>query len=76
MNLTNLFRRYPELRQVLVNLKSGTAFRGVVFQRKGDYLVLKSAEIIQDRSQQAKKQPVDGEVMIFRADIDFIQVVN
>lgn len=71
----NFFQKYPELRQVLVNLKSGTAFKAVVFRRKGDYLVLKSAEIIQDRGQQAKKQPVDGEVMIFRADVDFIQVI-
>jgi small nuclear ribonucleoprotein (snRNP)-like protein len=71
----NFLQKYPELRQVLVNLKSGTAFKGVVFQRKSDYLVLKSAEIIQDRGQAAKKQPVDGEVLIFRADIDFIQVI-
>jgi small nuclear ribonucleoprotein (snRNP)-like protein len=71
----NLLQKYPELRQVLINLKSGTSFKGVIFQRKGDYLVLKNAEIIQDRGQAAKKQPVDGEVIIFRADVDFIQVI-
>lgn len=72
--LFDYFRPYPELRTVIVNLKSGTAFRGVVWRRRGPFVVLRKAELLR----QAERSPatsLDGEVLVQRADIDFIQVI-
>mgnify|MGYP001306426884 FL=1 len=73
--MMDLFRPYPVLRRVVVNLKSGTAFSGVVWQRRGEWLVLREAKILSDRGAKADQQ-VDGEVLVARADIDFIQVAG
>lgn len=77
MRLSNLFRPpYLELKQVIVNLKTGTAFRGVVYKQADGWLVLRSAEIVADRGKPlAGKAPaLDGEVLVMRGDVDFIQV--
>ena len=68
------WRPYPELKEVIVNLRSGTAFRGVVWQRRDGWLILRQAYLIQDRDQPAGRD-VDGEVLVRVGDIDFIQVV-
>lgn len=65
------FRPYPELKTVIVNLKSGTGFRGVLWRQAGPYLVLRNVEILQDR---AGGKAVDGEVLVKQVDVDFIQV--
>lgn len=70
-----LFRRYPELRTVIVNLRSGTAFRGVVWRHDGPYLVLRNVEMLSDRDTAARRA-VDGEVLVQRVDVDFLQVVS
>lgn len=63
---------YPFRYRVIVNLKNQTrAFRGVLWQETGGWLVLKHAEVLEDRS---APKPVDGEVLIERRDVDFIQV--
>lgn len=64
--------RYPVRRRVLVNLKEGRAFSGVLWQRQADYLVLRDARL---RNPGADPLPVDGEVLIYRADVSFIQVL-
>ena len=69
------FRAYPELKTGIVNLKSGTSFRGVVFKVAGAFLVLRNAEMIQDRDH-AERHVIDGEVIVKISDIDFIQVVD
>lgn len=71
MTFWDHFRPYPELKMVIVNLKSGSAFRGVVWQRRGPFMILRNAEIL--NGQAAKS--LDGEVLVQRADIDFIQVL-
>lgn len=78
MNLSAWFRPYVELKRVLLNLKSGTVFRGVVFQQVGPYLVLRSAEMLSDRGAAVKGNAlaVDGEVLVLRGDVDFIQVTG
>lgn len=78
MNLLDWFRPYPELKHSLVNLKSGTVFRGVVYRQTGAYLVLRNAEILEDRGTPVKRQPsiMDGEVLVAQADVDFIQVTG
>lgn len=68
------FRRYPELRTVIVNLRSGTAFRAVVWRHAGPYVVLREVEMLADRDNTARKA-VDGEIAVLRGDIDFIQVL-
>jgi small nuclear ribonucleoprotein (snRNP)-like protein len=54
---------------VVVSLKSGSAFRGVLFEADDRALVLKNAE----KSEAGKLIPVDGEVVVLRDDIDFLQ---
>lgn len=61
------------VRKVIVNLKSDKAFRGVLWRRTGEYLVLRDAELLKPRGEVAR---VDGEVMVYRADVEFIQVVG
>lgn len=73
--MIELFRPYPVLRRVIVNMKSGTAFSGVVWQCRGEWLVLRQAKILSDRGTKAD-QRVDGEVLVARKDIDFIQVAS
>ena len=67
-----LFDRYPTLRRVIVNTKTDRAFRGVLWQRRRGYLVLREAEILKRGVETAK---VDGEVVVPADNVDFIQVV-
>jgi len=73
MSIFDRIRRYPELKAAIINMKSGTVFKAVIWRREGPWMVLRSAEILQDRGNTAK-QAVDGEVCVMMADIDFIQV--
>jgi len=68
-----MLRLYPVLRTVVVNLKSGTVFRGVVWRKRFGYLILRNAEMIHGKGERI---PVDGEVLIERANVDFIQVMQ
>lgn len=67
--LKSLFRSYPELKTGIVNLKSDTAMRGVIYARSGDWYILRQAVLLPDN------KPIDGEVLIKKSDIDFIQIV-
>lgn len=62
---------YPTLSQGIVNLKSGKAFRGVIWQRKGGYLVLRNAELLKGKGETVE---IVGEVAIPERDIEFIQL--
>lgn len=59
-------------REVIVNLKTAKAFRGVLWSARGRYVVLRNATIIEN-GQQAE---VPGEVVIERSNVDFIQAVT
>ncbi len=65
--------RYPCLRQVIVNTRTERAFKGVLWQRRGGYLVLRNAELLKGRGEVV---PMDGEVLIDERSVDFIQVVG
>lgn len=67
-----IFTRYPVLKTVVVNLKTGSTFRGVLWKKRQGYVVLRNAEMLRGK---AESVPVDGEVMIDSANVDFIQVV-
>lgn len=64
--------RYPELRRIVLNTKTGKAFRGVLWQRRRGYVVLRNAQLLKARGETV---PMDGEVVIEVANIDFIQVL-
>lgn len=57
---------------IIAALTTGRTFRGVLFETRGELIVLKNAELIDDE----RIIPVDGTVVIDRAKIEFIQVVN
>lgn len=59
-------------RTVLVNLTTGRAFRGVLFEVRGDLLVLRNAELINEDG----VVPVEGSVVLERRLVEFIQVVG
>lgn len=68
-----MFETYPTCRKGIVNLKGGTTLRGVIWKRRRGYLILRSAELLR-----ARETPVamDGEVLVYERDIDFIQLVG
>jgi len=68
-------RPYPELKTAIVNLSSGTAFRAVIWRRTGPFIVLRNAEMLQDRGSN-ERHVVNGEVVVKLSDIDFIQVIG
>lgn len=57
-------------RPVLVNTKNGDAFKGTLWKTRGSILVLRAAVLMQRNVE----TPIDGEVVIFRDNVSFIQV--
>jgi small nuclear ribonucleoprotein (snRNP)-like protein len=66
-------RAYRDLvaKRLIVNLKSDKAFAGILWTDSKDLLVLRDATLLEH----GKEASVDGEVVIERANIDFIQVL-
>jgi len=62
-------------KEVLAQLHSGKAFRGVVWERNGDFLVLRAATLY-DPEVPDDPQPLDGEVMIHRAEVEYYQLIG
>jgi hypothetical protein len=56
---------------VLVNLDDGRAFAGILYSRRGPLLILRQARLIEPGSEPIA---VDGEVIVERSRISFIQV--
>lgn len=56
-------------RAVMVTLKSGASFKGVLTDADAHALVLKGAEAVG-----AEVVPVDGELIVLRADVDYMQL--
>ena len=67
-----LFDRYPVLRRVIVSTKTDKSFRGVLWQRRRGYLVLRKAQLLKGRGEVV---PMDGEILILSENIDFLQVL-
>lgn len=65
-------RAYRDLvaRRVVVNLTTGKAFHGVIWSEQRELLVLRDVTLLED----GQETRVDGEVVIERDRIDFIQV--
>lgn len=58
--------------QVVVTVKDGTAFSGVMFDEDGKVIVLRNVEAI-GVGDNKTNLPLDGEVLILLADVAFIQ---
>ncbi len=65
--------RYPVLRRVIVTTKTERSFRGVLWARRGTYLVLREVEVLRGRGETL---PLPGEVLIDTANVDYMQVVS
>ena len=59
-------------RRVVVNLLSGRAVEGVLVRQTGPLLHLKDARL---HEPEAGSAPMDGEVVIERSQVDFIQAM-
>lgn len=66
-----MFRRL-KLKAVVVNLKSGEAFQGVLWRKRGGLIVLRNARLLGEDESRA----VDGEVVIERDNVAFYQVIR
>lgn len=73
MGLTNTYKRLTYSKRVIVNLHSGKAFRGYLSSAKGSVIILKQAELIEPG---AEVVSVQGEVLIERSNIDFVQIIG
>jgi hypothetical protein len=63
---------YPERRKVIVNTKDDRALRGLLWERNHEYLLLKSAELLEG---DARPIPMDGDVIIYKSDVSWLQVL-
>lgn len=61
-------------RTVIVTLKTGHAFQGVLYQGDGDALVLRNTEAL-GVGERGANVTVDGELLVLRPDVAFIQIV-
>lgn len=62
-------------RLVMVNMKTGRAFRGIVWSWGilSETMVLKKAEVIRAGGEVVN---MDGELILFKRDVDFVQVLR
>lgn len=60
-------------KKVVVNLHSGKAFVGVLWARRGPLIVLRNVTMHEPGTPPA---PVDGEVVVERSQVEFIQVTG
>lgn len=60
-------------RNVVVNLRTGRAFAGILWAQRGPLLVLRNATMHEPG---ATPTPVDGEVVVERIEVEFIQVAG
>jgi small nuclear ribonucleoprotein (snRNP)-like protein len=60
-------------KRVIVTLKSGEAFGGVLFSADSEALVLREAVLLEVNGTDRAAQPVDGELLVLRADVAYLQ---
>jgi hypothetical protein len=58
---------------VIVTLKTGASFRGVLFDADTECVTIRQAQALDVREN--APVPVDGEVLILRPDIEYMQFV-
>ncbi|SUA72667.1 Uncharacterised protein [Nocardia otitidiscaviarum] len=65
--------RYVVHRRVVVNLLSGTAITGVITKTRGPLYVLRDAAVLRENGEAV---PADGEIVVDKANVDYIQAVG
>lgn len=67
------YRRTAVRKRLIVNMTTDKAFAGVLWAKRGPLLVLRDVQLLE-----AGRSPVpmDGEVVVERARVDFVQVVG
>jgi len=60
-------------RRVVINLKSGRGLDGLLVRNAGDLLFLRQATALEAG---VEPQPVDGEAVVQKRDVDFIQTLT
>lgn len=60
-------------RKVVVTLKSGDAFEGVLFAADSEALVLRNATVLEAGGTDRVPVPVDGELLLLRPDVAYLQ---
>ena len=60
-------------RRVIVTLKSGESFGGVLYEADTEAIVLRNAQAI-GMGEKQSNLAVDGEVLLLRADVSFLQL--
>lgn len=60
-------------RKVIVNLDSGRAIRGILYEQRGDLVEIRNAEIVEPGMNPV---PAAGAIVIERARIEFVQVLQ
>ena len=66
------WRRTAVRRRVVVNL-ADRAFAGILWAQRGPLLVLRDAQLLEPGAQ---PQPVDGELVVERLRVEWVQVVS
>ena len=70
----NLFGpRYPVLRRCIVTTKQDQSYRGLLWQRHDDFLVLREAELL--RTGGAAPLAMVGETMIYSDNVEYLQIL-
>lgn len=73
MRLRSYLRRVTR-RHVVVNLKSGTSIKGVLYDVHRDVLVIRHASVAPAKAREFTE--ADGEQLIDRRDVDWIQLLE
>lgn len=63
-------------RSVLVSLKSGEGFRGVLYAADSECVVLRNAQLVDATGTDRTPAPVDGELLVLRPDIAYLQFLS
>lgn len=66
------WRRYAVARPVSVSLRAGPSIDGLLLAQRGPLLVLTGARLLEEGSPPV---PLDGEVVLERAAVSFVQVL-
>lgn len=66
------WRRTAVRKRVVVNLDSGTAISGILWASRGPLLVIRDATL---HTPEATPRSVDGEIVIERSRVEFVQAV-
>lgn len=62
-------------RKVIVTLKTGEGFGGVLFSADSEAIVLRDVVLLDATATDRSHSPVDGELLVLRPDLAYIQFV-